>query len=33
MDVSDGEQDKALMKLNEDELREMQKVNSIQCIQ
>jgi hypothetical protein len=33
MDVSDGEQDEALMKLNEDELREMQKVNSIQCIQ
>jgi hypothetical protein len=33
MDVSDGEQDEALLMLNEDELREMQKVNSIQCIQ
>jgi hypothetical protein len=33
IDVSDGEQDEALLKLNEDELREMQKVNSIQCIQ
>jgi hypothetical protein len=33
MDVSDEEQDDALLKLNEDELREMQKVNSIQCIQ
>jgi hypothetical protein len=33
MDVSDDKQDEALLKLNEDELREMQKVNSIQCIQ
>jgi hypothetical protein len=32
MDVSDEEQDDALVKLNEDELRELQKVNSIQCI-
>jgi hypothetical protein len=32
MDVSDEEQDDALLKLNEDELRELQKVNSIQCI-
>jgi hypothetical protein len=29
MDVSEEEQDDALLKLNEDELREMQKVNSI----
>jgi hypothetical protein len=28
MDVSDGKQDEAFLKLNEDELREMQKVNS-----
>jgi hypothetical protein len=33
MDVSDEEQDDALLKLNEDELREMQKINPIQCIQ
>jgi hypothetical protein len=33
MDVSVDEQDEALLKLNEDELREIQKVNSIQCIQ
>jgi hypothetical protein len=33
MDVCEEEQDDALLKLNEDELREMQKVNSIQCIQ
>jgi hypothetical protein len=33
MDVCDEEQDEAFLKLNEDELREMQKVNSIQCIQ
>jgi hypothetical protein len=32
MDVNDGEQDEALLKLNKDELREMQKVNSIQYI-
>jgi hypothetical protein len=32
MDVSDGEHDEAFLKLN-DELHEMQKVNSIQCIQ
>jgi hypothetical protein len=29
MDVSDDEQDEALLKLNEDELRELQKVDSI----
>jgi hypothetical protein len=33
MDVSDNEQDEALFKLNEDELRELQKANSIQCIE
>jgi hypothetical protein len=33
MDVSDEEQDEALLKLNEDELRELQKANSIQCIE
>jgi hypothetical protein len=33
MDVSDNEQDEALLKLNEDELRELQKANSIQCIE
>jgi hypothetical protein len=33
MDVSDEEQDDALLKLNKDELHEMQKINSIQCIQ
>jgi hypothetical protein len=32
MDVNDEEQDDALLKLNKDELREMQKVNSIQYI-
>jgi hypothetical protein len=32
MDVSDDKQDEALLKLNEDELQELQKVNSIQCI-
>jgi hypothetical protein len=32
MDVNDEEQDEALLKLNKDELREMQKVNSIQYI-
>jgi hypothetical protein len=29
MEVNDDEQDKALLKLNEDELRELQKVDSI----
>jgi lysophospholipid acyltransferase (LPLAT)-like uncharacterized protein len=29
MDVSDDEQDEALLKLNEDELRELQKANTI----
>jgi hypothetical protein len=33
MEVSDDEQDEALMKLNEDELRELQKVDSIQVIE
>jgi hypothetical protein len=33
MEVSDDEQDKALLKLNEDELRELQKVDSIQVIE
>jgi hypothetical protein len=33
MDVSDDDQDEALLKLNEDELRVLQKVNSIQCIE
>jgi hypothetical protein len=33
MDVSEDEQDEALLKLNEDELRELQKVESIQCIE
>jgi hypothetical protein len=33
MDVSDEDQDEALLKLNEDELRELQKANSIQCIE
>jgi hypothetical protein len=33
MDVSDDDQDEALLKLNEDELRELQKANSIQCIE
>jgi hypothetical protein len=32
MDVSEDKQDEALLKLNEDELRELQKANSIQCI-
>jgi hypothetical protein len=32
-DVSDDEQDEALLKLNEDELRELHKTNSIQCIE
>jgi hypothetical protein len=33
MDVSEDEVDKALLKLNEDELRNLQKANSIQCIE
>jgi hypothetical protein len=33
MDVSDDEQDEANEMLNEDELRVLQKVNSIQCIE
>jgi hypothetical protein len=33
MEVSDDEQDEALLKLNEDELRELQKVDSIQVIE
>jgi hypothetical protein len=33
MDVNDDNQDEAVLKLNEDELRELQKVSSIQCIE
>jgi hypothetical protein len=33
MEVNDDDQDEALLKLNEDELRELQKVDSIQCIE
>jgi hypothetical protein len=33
MEVSDDEQDEALLKLNEDELWELQKVDSIQVIE
>lgn len=33
MDVNDDEQDEALLKLNKDELQELQKVDSIQCIE
>jgi hypothetical protein len=33
MDVSDDDHDEAILKLNEYELRELQKVNSIQCIE
>jgi hypothetical protein len=33
MEVSDDEQDETLLKLNEDELRELQKVDSIQVIE
>jgi hypothetical protein len=33
MDVSEDEQDEALLKLNEDELRILQNVDSIQCIE
>jgi hypothetical protein len=33
MDVSDNDQDKTLLKLNEDGLQELQKINSIQCIE
>jgi hypothetical protein len=32
-DVSDDEADEALLKLNEDKLRELHKANSIQCIE
>ena len=33
VEVNDDEQDKALLKLNEDELRQLQKVDSIQVIE
>ena len=33
MEISDDEQEEALMKLNEDELRQLQKVDSIQVIE
>jgi hypothetical protein len=33
MDVSDNEEDEAILKLNKNQLRELQKVNSIQCIE
>jgi hypothetical protein len=33
MDGSEEEQDEAMLKLNEDELREFQKVNPIRCIE
>ena len=33
IDVSDDKQDETLLKLNEDELRVLQKANSIQCIE
>jgi hypothetical protein len=33
MDVNEDEADEALLKLNEDELRNLQKANSIQCIE
>jgi hypothetical protein len=33
MDVNDDDQDEAILKLNEDELQELQKVNSIKCIE
>jgi hypothetical protein len=33
MDVSNNEQDEALLKLNKDELRELQKANPIQYIE
>jgi hypothetical protein len=33
MDVSEDEADEALLKLNEDQLRNLQKDNSIQCIE
>jgi hypothetical protein len=33
MDVIDDDHDEAILKLNEYELRELQKVNSIQCIE
>jgi hypothetical protein len=33
MEISDNEQDETLLKLNEDELRELQKVDSNQVIE
>ena len=33
MEVSDDEGDQAILKLNEDELRNLHKANSIQCIE
>jgi hypothetical protein len=33
MEISEDEQDEALLKLNEDELRELQKMDSIQSIE
>ena len=33
MEVSDDERDQAILKLNEDELNNLQKANSIQCIE
>ena len=33
MDVSENEVEEALLKLNEDELHNLQKANSIQCIE
>jgi hypothetical protein len=33
VDVNDDEEDEAILKLNKDQLRELQKVNSIQCIE
>ena len=33
MEVSDDEGEEAILKLNEDELRNLQKANSIQCIE
>jgi hypothetical protein len=33
MDVSEDEQDEAILKLNKNELRELQKVDSVQCIE
>ena len=33
MEVSDGKEEEAILKLNEDELRNLWKANSIQCIE